>query len=151
MKCISSRMTFWYKRVFPVLWFGILAVILATGLLTSNTPPPPFFIMPAVMAVFGYFLMRKLVFDLVDEVWDAGDALVVRNKGQEERIAFADIINVSYSGFSNPPRATLLLRRPSAFGEKITFCAPARWVPFASSPVIDDLIRRVDAARQRTR
>ena len=27
----------------------------------------------------GYFMMKKLVFDLVDEVWDDGDALIVMN------------------------------------------------------------------------
>ena len=63
------------------------------------------------MIGFGYFIMKKLVFDLVDEVWDDGDALVVKNRGQEERIALADIKNVSYSPFVNPPRVTLSLRR----------------------------------------
>ena len=26
MRRISSRLTFWYKRVFPIIWFGLLAV-----------------------------------------------------------------------------------------------------------------------------
>jgi hypothetical protein len=33
----------------------------------------------------------------------------------------------------------------------VTFCAPTRFIPFATSPVIDDLIKRVDAARNRRR
>ena len=47
------------------------------------------------MLVLGYFMFRRLVFDLVDEVWDDGNALVVRNGSQEERIALTDIKNVS--------------------------------------------------------
>jgi len=89
----------------------------------------------------------KLVFDLVDEVWDNGDTLVVKNRGQEQRIALSDIKNVSYSPFINPPRVTLSLRRPTVFGDQITFSAPVRLVPFSTSPVINDLIERVDRAR----
>ena len=37
------------------------------------------------MMAFGFFIMKKLVFDLVDEVWDDGDTLLVKNRGQEER------------------------------------------------------------------
>ena len=104
--------------------------------------------MPAIMAVFGVFLMKKLVFDLVDEVWDDGDSLVVKNGGQEQRIALSDIKNVSYSPFVNPPRVTLSLRRPTVFGDQISFGAPIRFVPFSNSPIIDDLIDRSDRARR---
>ena len=57
----------------------------------------PFLIVPLLMAVFGYWIMKKLVFNLADEVLDAGNALVVRSGGQEERIALSDIKNVNYS------------------------------------------------------
>jgi hypothetical protein len=33
------------------------------------------------MAVFGYALLRKLVFDLADEVWDDGDESGARDLG----------------------------------------------------------------------
>ena len=115
---------------------------------TGNGPPPLFLLAPIFIGVIAFFVFKKLIFDLVDEVWDAGDALIVRNKGQEERIALSDIMNVSYSPFVNPPRVTLSLTRPTMFGDKISFCAPVRFVPFSTSPVIDDLIKRVDAARR---
>jgi hypothetical protein len=109
----------------------------------------PFLIMPIVMMGFGYFVMKKFIFDLVDEVWDDGDALVVKNGGQTERIALADIKNVNYAPLINPPRVTLSLRRPTIFGDQVTFCAPLRFVPFATSPIINDLIDRIDVARQK--
>ena len=101
------------------------------------------------MIVGGYFFMKKLVFDLVDEVWDDGNSLVIRNRGDEERIALSDIKNVSYSPFTNPPRVTLSVRRPTVFGEEIAFNAPTRIVPFSTSPVIKDLIERIDLARRK--
>jgi hypothetical protein len=150
---VSSKATFYYKRVFPIAFFGILLlVIVGPVLLGSNPaqpPPLPFFIIPAAMAVFAYVVMKKLVFDLVDEVWDDGDALIVRNGTMQDRIAFTDIKNVSYSVLINPPRVTLSLRQPSAFGSSVTFCAPLRFIPFATSPIIDALIDRIDAKRKR--
>jgi hypothetical protein len=152
MRRISSRTTFFNKRIFPAIWIGFL--ILMAGLpfvfgQNRSAPPLSFVVMPAIMAVVGIFIMRKLVFDLVDEVWDDGDALLVKNRSEEERIPLSDIKNVSYSPYMNPPRVTLSLRQPSRFGEQVTFAAPIRLVPFATSPVINELIERVDAARQR--
>jgi hypothetical protein len=146
MRRISSGWTFFYKRVFPLLWFGFLVVFVGIGVV--NGQGPFVVIVPIAMIGFGYFIMQKLVFDLVDEVSDDGDALVVKNRGQEQRIALADIKNVNYSPFISPPRVTLSLRRPTVFGDQITFCAPVRLLPFSPSPVIADLIERVDHARR---
>ena len=98
------------------------------------------------MVVFGYSSMKKLTFDLADEVLDAGDALVVRSSGREERIALSGIKNVSYSPYM--PQVTLSLRRHTVFGDTVTFCGPFSIVPLWSNPVIADLIDRVDAARR---
>jgi hypothetical protein len=151
MRRISSRMTFFNKRVFPAIWFGFL-ILFAGGALYSSaghgTPQFKFLIMPVLMIVLGYFFMRRLVFDLVDEVWDDGNALVIKNRGDEERIALSDIKNVSYSPFMNPPRVTLSLRRPTVFGDEIAFNAPTRFIPLTKSPIIVELIDRVDLARR---
>ena len=149
MTRISSRLTLYSKRVFPAVWFGFLALFIFTSLAASGGHglPPAVLIVPLFMAVFGYFLMKKLVFDLVDEVWDDGTELVVKNRGHSERIPLANIMNVSYVTLTNPPRLTLTLRTPGLLGNEITFSPPARWVPFARSPIVDRLIERIDAAR----
>jgi hypothetical protein len=154
MRRISSRATFWYKRIFPIIWFGGLAAFTVLGLFINvrgyRPERLPFVILPVVMAALGYVFMKKLVFDLVDEVWDDGSALVVRNRGRDDRIALSNIINVSYSPMTNPPRVTLTLRQPSNyFGTEISFNAPVRFIPFTKSPLVEDLIRRVDAARRK--
>jgi hypothetical protein len=100
------------------------------------------------MAILGYQIMKKMAFNLVDEVFDLGDALLVRNGGQEERVALADIKNVNFFPYMSPPQVTLSLRRPSVFGDTIVFCAPARLMPLSPSPTIEKLIDRIDAARQ---
>ena len=155
MHRLSSRATFFYKRVFPAIWFGGLLIFIAVSLFaefsSSRGPPAPFLIMPALMMVFGYFMMKKLVFDLVDEVLDDGDALVIRNGHVEGRVLLSEIMNVSYSQFVNPPRVTLSLRTPSIFGNRVSFCPPMRIMSFSTDPLIDELIERIDAKRQRRR
>ena len=148
----SKRTTFFHKRVFPFLWFGFLILLIAiplvAGLRTGRYPSLPFLIIPIGMMIFGYFLLKVLVFDLVDEAVDLGDALLIKNAGKEDRVMLSDIINVSYTRLTSPPRVTLSLRKPCLFGTEVSFCPPVPFIPFAKSPIIDPLIVRVDAARR---
>ena len=155
MRRISSGMTFFYKRIFPIIWFGLLALFMAVPFVAPmigasvSGSPMSFLVGPVIMMFVGYFAMKKLVLDLVDEVLDAGDALVIRNGHLEERVALSDIMNVGYSQFVNPPRVTLSLRNQSMFGDQVSFCAPVSLMPtFSRSPIIDELIKRIDAARK---
>jgi hypothetical protein len=158
MAQISSGSLFLLKRVFPIVWFGFLAFMAFMTVIPALMAGEPrglvFFIVPVIMAILGYTILRRFVWDLVDEVYDHGDYLVVRNRGDEARIDLADVMNVSVSTFVNPPRITLRLARPSRFGTEISF-APAR--PFSLNPlahlgkneVAESLIVRVDQARSR--
>lgn len=153
MQRISSKSTFVSKRVFPIFWFGFLAlfVVIAVFARTSARELLPFVIVPAIMAVGGYFVMKRLVFDLVDEVWDGGDFLLIKSKGEQERIPLDAIVNVSFSAASSPQRATLKLRTPGRFGSEVSFLPVAGFFPFGRNEVIDRLIERIDAARRGVR
>ena len=150
---ISSRQTFFLKRVFPVLWFGMVVLSLAAGLAgarAGKAVPAPVFIVPLVLFVVGYAVIRRLVHDLADEVFDEGDALRVRFGSDEERITLADIINVGYTQFVNPPRITLTLRQPGRFGREVSFSPPQSFfAPFVRNRLASELIERVEAARRR--
>ena len=153
-KKISSRNTFLLKRVFPIMWIGILALFVAIAFLGARSRPSPpvvVFIVPLVVLAIGYFVMRRLVLDLADEVYDEGDALRVRCGRDEERIALTNIINVSYAGMTNPQRITLTLRTPCRFGREVTFSPPGIFFGplFGTNPLVNELIERVDAARRR--
>lgn len=151
MRRISSRTTFFNKRVFPVIWFGIVAFVFLAPLLGTKTKsgsPAGFLFVPILLAVFGYIMMKKFIFDLADEVFDDGNSLVVRFGSEEESIPLAEIINISYTYLSNPSRVTLTLRTPGRFGKEVSFSPPQRFIPFGKSPVVADLIERTDAARR---
>lgn len=152
MTRISSKRTVWYKRGFPILWFGFLAVFFAAGLLSGAMERDAvFLIVPCIMLVFGYFMVKKLIWDLVDEVYVDQDSLLIKNRGEEERIALSNVMNVSATVLVNPPRVTLRLVKPSKFGDEITFTPVREFTlnPFAKNPVTEDLIMNVHNARLR--
>jgi hypothetical protein len=155
MTRISSKYLFISKKVFPAIWFGSLALFLVPALSSGMYRKEPIvLIVPLVMAVFGFFLMKKLVWDLADEVYDCGDSLLVKNRDVEEDIPLSNVMNVSVSMYMNPSRITLRLVTPGKFGSDVSF-SPIRTFslnPFAKNQVAEDLIVRVDQARsKRTR
>jgi hypothetical protein len=150
MKELTSKSTFFFKRVFPIIWFGFLGVFIVIPSLASgkgNGPAVMFFIMPIIMAIFGYFIMKKLVFDLVDKVYDEGPTLLFRNKGKEVRVNLKDIRNVSYSTMVSPHRVTLSIRYKTELGDELSFSPPMSFIPFKKNPDIEELIDRIDRAR----
>lgn len=153
-KRLSSPGTFFQKRVFPVIWFAGVFLGLITIFFIDPKPgqsrTPFFFIMPG-MAVFGYVLMRHLVFDLVDEVHDLGDSLLVKNRGVEASVPLRNINKVTVSQFSKPVRITLTLGVPCELGDKIVFEPLRKWAGFGSqgNAIADGLHRRSHCCKER--
>ena len=152
MTRISSRLTVWSKRLFPLLCIGVPAFIIAIGLVhRSPREDPAFFIGPCVIGVFLFFVLRKQLGSLADEVYDAGDYLLVKNRREETRIPLASVMNVSVSTFNNSPRITLRLLTPNKLGREVSFAPVSGFtlLPMARNAVADDLMERVDRARSR--
>ena len=150
MKKLSSRSTFFHKRIFPFIWFGFLGFFVLTALFADrkhSSADIMLFIVPVFMAAIGYFIMKKLVFDLIDEVYDEGSSLLFKNNGKTVRVNLTDIKNVSYSVVVNPPRVTLSLRCKTEFGDELSFSPPISFIPFKRNPDILELIDRIDRAR----
>ncbi len=148
-----SGATFFMKRVFPALWFGFLAFFVVGGVISARSDGKaflPFVLMPLAMAIFGFVLFRKLIWDLADEVSLLGDQLLVRKNGVEERIRLADVMNISVTQMTNPVRISLRLRKKGKFGDEVVFMPRTniRFNPFARNPIAEKLILLVDNARQ---
>lgn len=153
MERISSQFTFVSKRIFPVAWFGFLGFfIYETVQGGAAESDPMFLVIPAVMGVFGFFLLRKLAWDLADSVDDCGSYLLVRRGSIVARIELTNVMNVNASTLQNPPRITLRLVTPSELGKEVSFSPKSRFSlnPFAPSPVAEQLIERVHRARSAT-
>ena len=150
MNRISSKATFLQKRIFPAFWFVFLLVFAGIGVFTGIAGKKPMFLIaPCFMAFLGFLLMRRLLWDLADEVTDYGSYLLVRRGSVEERIDLANIMNVSGTVLVNPQRVTLRLITPGKFGKEVTFSPvrPFTLNPFAKNPIVEQLIERAYRAR----
>jgi len=143
MRLISSRQTFLYKRVFPIIWVVSMVAFLGGGIASGAGV---YLGVPVVLLVLGYLVHRFVISDLADRVFDSGDGLVVKRGDVEERIAFSDIENVRWWVYMTLARVTVSLRDSGRIGRRFAFLAPA----FSTSGEIRlliDLARRIDNAR----
>lgn len=159
MQRLSSGSTWFHRRVFPLVWFGFIAVFFALSLWARIHPgridglPPDlvFLVMPALMVVIGYFVFRRLVFNLMDEAWLDGDCLVVANRAQKRRVPLTGVMNVNATTTTNPRRITVMLRTASPLGTEFSFMPASPrglFSLFKPDPVATELIKRVDGLRQ---
>ena len=147
MKKISGS-TFYFKKLFPTVWFGFLVFFFFISLTSgASGASVMFLVVPVIMAVFGYFFFQKMVWNLADEVYDYGDFLEFRQGQKTQRVSLNEIINIDYSHMSSPERVVIHTRQAGAIGKELAFCLPMRIHLYSKSPLIKELIERVDAAR----
>ncbi len=152
MRRISSQATWFYKLV-PIIWCSgfTLGVLMAISAVISGKENG--FVLLCGMCValifsFVYFKTLRLS-SLYDEVSIDGDDLVLRNRGQQDRVPIANIMNVDATIFANPERIELDLREPCAFGYEIVFLPQQRWVKYWDHhPIAEELRRRSGAPKQ---
>jgi hypothetical protein len=146
---LSSRQTFWLKRLFPILWAAILVVVVyqvATHWRVAGVSL--LWLLPPLLAsVLALVVIRQRVADLADEVWDEGESLSVRMGDAEASIPLSVIVSVQYAAFANPQRVTLQLREACEFGREIVFMPRMQWLPWRRHPLIVGLMQRVAAVR----
>ena len=147
MKRISTTGTFLRKRVFPIMMLAAPALFVAVSFRLEMPPGQnrwPLIFIPGAVALVGFVLWKLLISDLVDEVYDLGEALLVRNKGTEVNIPLSNISKVTVSNFTNPVRVTVRLMVPCELGDKIVFEPLHKWAGFGSrgQKIVGDLERR---------
>jgi len=150
MRQLSSKSTFFTKRIFPAIWLGFVAIFGITSVLSGAVSKDPMFVVvPVFMAVAGLIFFRGLLWKLADSVSDHGDYLVVRRGGVEAKVPLANVMNVSASSFSNPKTISLRLIQPSTLGQEISFIpsTPFTLNPLAKLAVAEELMERAFTAR----
>jgi hypothetical protein len=154
LRQVSANETSFLKRVFPVLWFGFsgftlsITAVIGLAMVGGVIEPDGWQLLPVPIfaLIFGHFYFRYVVYDLADAVFDGGDSLVFRKENKEVRIPLDDIICVVFPVFGKPMRAELILRFDTLLGRKVAFLPkrPNTFNPFASNPIMADLIERID-------
>ena len=157
MRRLSSSSTVFYKRVFPLLWFTVVAFSGAMMWLVptrAGQPVWPQFLPLPFMLIVGFLVYRKLIANLLDEVWLDGDNLLLKNRREQLRVALRDVININVSRMFNPRRITVMLRTNSRFGRDLSFIPASPrglFSAFKPDPIATELIERVDSLRGASR
>ena len=150
MRQISSRHTWFLKRVFPWIMFGIIlgsCVLLLTLYLRGVLPLAGLLVtLPGNAIALGvmWFIAQKMLWPLADcvSIDDGRDELVVMKQGWEVRVPSTALNHASSSRLTNPEIVTLTLREPTEFGSVIKFAAPQRMVRFTENPIVTELNER---------
>src|SRR5579863_4825606 len=104
MRLISSKSTWCYKRAFPGIWFGFLALavlVLVRGVVDGSSAAG-WLLIPLGMMALGYAMLRSLVFRMMDAVWIDGDDLVVRKRDEEDRFPMSHFVDVDHTFLVGP-------------------------------------------------
>lgn len=105
---------------------------------------------PVFALIFGHFYFRYVLYDLADAVFDAGDSLVIRKDDKEVCIPLADIVRVVSRVSDKPLRVELTFCVDTPLGSTVAFLPkqPFTLNPFASNPIIENLIERIDRTQR---
>lgn len=150
MRRISSSMSYHFKRTIPILGFGAFSAALVAALSQRPMPVETVGVL-AVAIVVGGVVSYRYLRDVLDEVYDDGERLLVRNGGVEDTVPLRDVVAVSSARWRTLVRLTLTLSAPGKFGDKIVFLLRDTFLdgmPYGPPAQIKQLEDRIAALKQ---
>jgi hypothetical protein len=140
---LSSSWTIFYKIVFPIIWisgFGIGTLLLWLVKFEQPQVPPAeikwmFLIIWLVGSGFILWIALRL-----KTVTLNGNALIIKNYGQEDTVQLSSINGISETRLINPKMIKLSFYPPCVFGEKVFFIPKSKFYnPFGQHPIVKQL------------
>jgi hypothetical protein len=131
-RIISSRLTFFYKFIFPALWitgFGI-----GTIAIPSKTPEKTILLIvwiSGTLYLWTCFTLKQIQID--------GTDLVISNFFKIIRIPLNQICDVTENIFINIHPVWIHFRNTTKFGSKIKFMPKVTFKIFCSHPIVSEL------------
>ena len=138
---LSSRLTFFNKYIFSILWiggfgFGTLAMFIDPHIRTQALLVKILFLVGwLVGSVFIYWICGR-----IKRVERLGDKLLISNYFQEIEVPLTEVESVSEPTFWKPELICIKFRRPTIFGSKIVFMPKIRlWMGVTRHPLVSQL------------
>jgi hypothetical protein len=148
MTQLSGRQTFYFKFIWPIVWFGLFGFGTAMMFLSPGrfrSPPPTWvkwqFVAFTLAGAAAYARLLPLKRVRMDE-----KTLYVSNYLREIRVPLADVQEVTQRGWLNARWVTVVLWRESELGRRIMFLPETSWRWWGATPKIEELrvaVRRV--------
>lgn len=138
-RLLSSKWTFFYKRIYPVAWI-LLCGALTAFLWTTSCSGLGWLRGVALIVFIGGSLFFFWYSSRLKHVWLRGDRLVVTDFRTEEEIPLTEVVDVRETRLWNPKLIRLTLVRPGKWGDEIVFMAPMRFsFVFLNHPLVTEL------------
>lgn len=156
-KTLSSALTFFYKFVFSTVWitgFGSGTLALWFGAMhgKGGAPPPPemkWIFLLVWMIGTGFILWTCAG---LKRVRRDGDRLLISNYRDEIAVPLNEVESVTENRWVNIRPVTVVFRRDTAFGRRITFMPTARiWSAWTPHPVVEELLNATRPAQPSSR
>lgn len=144
---LSSRLTFFYKFIFPTLWIGGFAFttlwVFRVHDATKDVDVRWLVLAALLLGSLGiYWSCMRLKWVALD-----GDNLVISNYGREVRVPLSSIDRFSSSLLMNPEIIWVHFRLPTPFGNRIIFMPPQRFFAFTRHPLAKRLNELIAQSR----
>lgn len=147
MERLTDGSTFYWTRVFPVLWSGLLGVVTALAWMDRlGDAPAPLAVKVGITAAWA---LATAGFSRwlggFQDVWLDDETLVVGDPSRGTRIPLREVRSIRESRLTQLKTVTLELGRPTPWGHSVRFIPRGIgtfMIPFASSPVVRDLEER---------
>ena len=144
MQRLSSRLTFWLKFLFPLIWIGGFATG-TISLFVLNVGPERWLFLVATVIGATFLLC---VCAPLKVVWMGDGVLRVSNYFRSELIPLADVESVHDSSWLSIRRITLQFTRTTSFGHSILFMPAESWFGLGGThPIAIRLRNEVAIAR----
>jgi len=138
-----------------LVWFGFIAFFDIMWMINSHGSLWEVIGIPLLVLGIGsaaFMLAGSQTADACDEIWLAGDSLVVKHGGEESRVARRDVVDVSSYLFSSGLQIRLTLRNGAVgLGDSISSSAGGARGPFgplSQNSILAMLKQHIDQARQ---
>jgi len=138
-RVLSSRLTFFYKKIFPAAWITVFAAVtlfLWIGACEKDASMKWF----ALISLIGGPVLIRRFSGRLKAVSLQGDCIVVSDYHWEEMVPLSQIEAVTETRLWNPKVIKLRLIRPGRWGNEIVFIAPVRFqFVFSNHPLVKGL------------
>jgi len=139
-RTLSSAQTFWMKFIFPVIWISVFGLGTLSLWTTARENAPPKLPGIFIIAWMGGGVFLLWVCAGLKRVRMDRDTLYISNFRQEIAVPLRDVESVTENRWINIHPVTIVFRRTTEFGDRITFMPPSRvfgaWSPH---PVVEEL------------
>ncbi len=131
---ISSSRTFAHKFILPIFWNGLGVFVVLMLLAGYGGATWAFLFVWGIGAVFQLWIYLPLKKVQID-----GDYVIISNYVKSVRIHASDIHRITEHSLLSDHPIWLHLKKPTEFGDRITFIPHYRWAPFRHHPIAIEL------------